>query len=227
MPAHNAAMLEDIQKDFLKLLIDREALKFGEFTLKSGRSSPYYINTGCFHHASDMQAIGTAYASTIKKHFGNDVDVVFGPAYKGIPLALASADALQREHQHDISWAYDRKETKDHGDGGNFVGAPLDGGKRIVIVDDVLTAGTALRESFNKLKDLDVEVVGAVISIDRMEPGTSEKRASQEIADEFNVPIHCVVTILDAVNFLIEEGIDGQHYVNHEQAAEIKQRIVS
>ena len=218
-------MLDQVQIDFLTLLVEREALRFGSFTLKSGRTSPYYINTGCFHHASDIAALGTAYAHSIHKQFGNDVDIVFGPAYKGIPLALAAAQGLEQQHSHNVSWSYDRKETKDHGDGGNFVGAPLESGKKVVIVDDVMTAGTALRESIAKLKPLGVDLIGAIISIDRMELGSGTLRASDEITQEYNVPIYSIMTILEAVDYLENNQINGKDYITAEQANEIKQRV--
>lgn len=220
-------MLDDVQRSYLELLIQRGALQFGSFTLKSGRQSSYYINTGCFHHASDLRAIGSAYAHVIHQHYGNDVDIIFGPAYKGIPLALAAADAMHTSYAHDVSWAYDRKEAKDHGDGGLFVGAPLSDGKKLVIVDDVLTAGTALRESFAKLQQVDVTVVGAVISIDRMEPGKSDKRASQEIADNFKVPVHSILTIRDAVDYLEQYDVDGRRCIDSQQADQIRARATA
>lgn len=219
-------MLDAVQADFLSLLVRREALRFGSFTLKSGRTSPYYINTGCFNRASDLKALGQAYAHVINEKLGNEIDVVFGPAYKGIPLALAAAQGLAESHGLDAAWAYDRKETKDHGDGGDFVGAPLTAGTRVVIVDDVMTAGTALRESIAKLKPLGVEIVAAIISVDRMEPGTGDKRASQEITDEYGVPVHAIISILDAAEHLEHNAIDGKQYLSTEQATEIRQRVL-
>lgn len=217
------AMLDSVQIDFLSLLVRREALRFGSFTLKSGRTSPYYINTGCFHRASDLSALGKAYAHVIKQQLHADIDIVFGPAYKGIPLALAAAQGLAADHDLDAAWAYDRKETKDHGDGGDFVGAPLEPGKKVVIVDDVMTAGTALRESIAKLKPLNVNIVGAIISIDRMEAGKSNKRASLEITEDYGVPVFSIMTIREAVDYLAENEIDGKQYLTATQADEIRQ----
>ncbi|NRA37654.1 MAG: orotate phosphoribosyltransferase [Planctomycetes bacterium] len=205
--------LNNMQKDFLQLFVERQALKFGDFTLKSGRQSPYFINTGCFHMASDLKALGSAYAQIIKDHCG-EIDVIFGPAYKGIPLALAAANSLAEEHDCDIAWSYDRKEVKTHGDGGAFVGAPLEKGTRVVIVDDVMTAGTALRESIEKLRPLGVEIVAAVISVDRMEKGTGEKPAAEEISDEFNLPIHSIINIRSAVEYLAINDVNGQRYLD-------------
>ncbi|MEK7412211.1 MAG: orotate phosphoribosyltransferase, partial [Planctomycetota bacterium] len=180
-------MLSPAQIAFLNLLVTRQALKFGDFTLKSGRKSPYFINTGCFHMGGDLAQLGAAYAATINDHFGSDVQVVFGPAYKGIPLALAAAAAYETLVKRPIGWTYDRKEAKDHGDGGSFVGHPLTTGTKVVIVDDVLTAGTALRESLTKLKPTGVQVLGAVVAVDRQERGQGNRTAIEELQHELGV----------------------------------------
>ena len=151
--------LTPAQRDFLELLVTRKALSFGDFTLKSGRKSPYFINTGCFHQGGDLELLGRAYAATIHAAFGDGVQTVFGPAYKGIPLALATAQAYQLLVGREVGWSFDRKQAKDHGDGGLFVGAPLTRGTRVVVVDDVLTAGTALRETMAKLRPTGVEAL--------------------------------------------------------------------
>src|SRR3954471_15514772 len=140
--AAKGAALSPAQRAFLDLLVSRQALKFGDFTLKSGRKSPYFINTGCFNRGSDIAALGAAYADAIRRHFGDGIQVVFGPAYKGIPLAIAAAQEYERLVGHPVGWAYDRKEAKTHGDGGAFVGFPLTAGLSTVVVDDVVTDGT-------------------------------------------------------------------------------------
>src|SRR3954471_16220550 len=150
--AAKGAALSPAQRAFLDLLVARQALKFGDFTLKSGRKSPYFINTGCFSRGSDIAALGAAYADAIRRHFGDGIEVVFGPAYKGIPLALGAAQEYERLVGRPVGWSYDRKEAKDHGDGGSFVGAALKPGVRTIVVDDVITAGTAVRETMAKLK---------------------------------------------------------------------------
>ncbi len=195
---------------FLELLVRREALRFGDFTLKSGRRSPYFINTGCFHSADDLAVIGACYAPAIQAVAGDAVDIVFGPAYKGIPLALAASQAYAQQLGRPVHWCFDRKEVKDHGDGGGFVGAPLADGASVVIVDDVLTAGTAVRESLTKLAGLPIRVVGVVVSVDRQERGQGQDSAAQEIAREFAVPVQAIITIDEAVAHLSSQAIDGR-----------------
>ena len=197
------------QRAFIDLLASRQALRFGDFTLKSGRKSPYFINTGCFHHGGDLARLGAAYAATIHARFGDAVQCVFGPAYKGIPLALAAAQAYEALVGRPVGWAYDRKEAKEHGDGGLFVGCPLTPGLPVVIVDDVITAGTALREALAKLAPTGVRVVGAVISVDRQEKGGGTKPALQEIADECGVEVTPIITISEAVEHLAASGALG------------------
>ncbi len=194
------------QRDFVDLLLARNALKFGDFTLKSGRKSPYFINTGCFNQGGDLARLGAAYASTIRANFGDGIAVVFGPAYKGIPLALAAAQAYEHLVGRPVGWAFDRKEAKDHGDGGLFVGAPLTRDLPIVIVDDVITAGTALRESLAKLAATGARVLGAIVSVDRQEKGRGEKSALRELSDESGVEVVPIVTISGAVAHLAATG---------------------
>lgn len=194
------------QSAFIDLMVARQALRFGDFTLKSGRKSPYFINTGCFHHGGDLVRLGDAYADTIRARFGSEVQVVFGPAYKGIPLALAAAQGYEALVQREVGWTYDRKEAKDHGDGGLFVGAPLAAGTKVVIVDDVLTAGTAMRETFAKLKPTGVEILGAVVAVDRQERGATKRTALEEIAAETGIRVMPIITISEAVAHLTADG---------------------
>jgi orotate phosphoribosyltransferase len=195
-------MLSDAQRAFIDLLFRRDALKFGDFTLKSGRKSPYFINTGCFNQGGDLARLGAAYADAIRRSFGDDVAIVFGPAYKGIPLALAAAAEYERLVGRAVGWTYDRKEAKDHGDGGLFVGAALAAGARVVIVDDVLTAGTALRESLAKLKPTGVAIAGAVVAVDRQEKGKGALTAIEEIRQELGITVAPIITITEAADHL-------------------------
>lgn len=212
-------MLSTAQTSFIDLLVARQALRFGDFTLKSGRKSPYFINTGCFHHGGDLVRLGAAYAHTIQAHYGADVQVVFGPAYKGIPLALAASQAYESLIGRSTGWTYDRKEAKDHGDGGLFVGAPLAAGTTVVIVDDVLTAGTAMRETFAKLKPLGVRILGAVVAVDRQEKGRGNQTALGEIAHETGITVSPIITITEAVAHLLATGqlaeVDAQRIRVH------------
>ena len=207
-------MLSTAQQSFVELLVARQALKFGDFTLKSGRKSPYFINTGCFNQGGDLALLGAAYAATIVARFGRDVQVVFGPAYKGIPLALAAAAEYQRLVGRSVGWTYDRKEAKDHGDGGLFVGAPLTVGVPLVIVDDVLTAGTALRESLTKLAPTGVKILGAVVAVDRQEKGHGKRTAIEEIQHELGVTVAPIISITEAADFLLAHDVHGKRYLS-------------
>lgn len=207
-------MLSAAQQSFVELLVARQALKFGDFTLKSGRKSPYFINTGCFNQGGDLALLGAAYAATIVARFGRDVQVVFGPAYKGIPLALAAAAEYQRLVGRSVGWTYDRKEAKDHGDGGLFVGAPLTVGVPLVIVDDVLTAGTALRESLTKLTPTGVKILGAVVAVDRQEKGHGKRTAIEEIQHELGVTVVPIISITEAADFLLAHDVHGKRYLS-------------
>lgn len=219
------AMLTPAQTAFLELLVSRQALKFGDFTLKSGRKSPYFINTGCFHLGGDLARLGAAYAATIHTAFGADVQVVFGPAYKGIPLALAAAAAYEPLVGRGVGWTYDRKEAKDHGDGGSFVGHPLTAGTRVVIVDDVLTAGTALRETLAKLKPTGVQVVGAIVAVDRQERGQGTKTAIEEISSECGLRVAPILTITEAAAHLEAHEVAGKRYLTTDDAARIRAHL--
>jgi orotate phosphoribosyltransferase len=213
--------LSEAQRAFIELLVQREALKFGDFTLKSGRKSPYFINTGCFNQGGDLARLGVAYSDAILRAFGDDVQVVFGPAYKGIPLALAAAAAYEARVGRPTGWTYDRKEAKDHGDGGLFVGAPLGAGVRVVVVDDVLTAGTALRESLAKLRPTGATVVGAVVAVDRQEKGQGSLTAIEEIRRELGITVAPIITITEAADHLVSTPVAGRTYLSAEQRARI------
>jgi orotate phosphoribosyltransferase len=213
------------QTAFLELLVARQALKFGDFTLKSGRKSPYFINTGCFHMGGDLAKLGAAYAATVRARFGDGVQAVFGPAYKGIPLGLATAAAYEGLVGRPIGWTYDRKEAKDHGDGGSFVGHPLTQGLQVVIVDDVLTAGTALRESLAKLKPTGVQVVGAVVAVDRQERGAGKLTAIEEIRVELGIEVAPIITVSEAAAWLAANDVGGRRYLDLAMLARITQHL--
>ena len=213
------------QLAFLELLVTRQALKFGDFTLKSGRKSPYFINTGCFNQGGDLARLGAAYAATIQARFGADIQVVFGPAYKGIPLALAAAAEYERLVGTSIGWTYDRKEVKDHGDGGMFVGAQLEPGTRVVIVDDVLTAGTAMRESLAKLKPTGAIIVGAVVAVDRQEKGQGQRTAIEEITAEMGVPVAAIITVSEAADHLVVNEVAGRRFLTAEDRERIRRHL--
>jgi orotate phosphoribosyltransferase len=195
-------------KDFLTYCLDREVLRFGEFTLKSGRVSPYFFNAGLFNRGSDLVRLGRYYADAVTAS-GLEFDLVFGPAYKGIPLAAAVAMALQLEHGRDVPWAFNRKEAKDHGEGGNIVGAPLQG--RVLIVDDVITAGTAIREAVDIIRAGGAEPVAVAIALDREERGRGDTSAIAEVESEFGLQVIRVARLTDLIAMLEADGRDPEH----------------
>ncbi len=190
--------MHDYQRDFIDLTLQREVLRFGEFTLKSGRISPYFFNMGRIDSGAALAQLGRAYAATIEAS-GLAVDMLFGPAYKGIALAAATAIALAEQHGRDLPWAYNRKEAKDHGEGGSLVGAPLKG--RVLIVDDVMTAGTAVRESLALIRAAGAEPAGVLIALDRQERGQGERSAAQEVTAEFGIPVVAITRLDDVLTY--------------------------
>ena len=193
---------------FLEYALQRDVLRFGEFTLKSGRISPYFFNAGLFNRGSDLARLGEFYARAIVES-GVAFDLVFGPAYKGIPLAAVVTEALYREHGMDHPWAFNRKEAKDHGEGGNIIGAPLAG--RVLIVDDVITAGTAIRESVDLIRTAGATPVGVAIALDREERGAGARSAIQEVETELGLQVVRVARLSDLVTMLEETGRDPEH----------------
>jgi orotate phosphoribosyltransferase len=188
------------QENYLKLAIEAEALGFGQFTLKSGRNSPYFFNAGKFKTGQTLALLGKAYAQAIVDS-GVEYDVLFGPAYKGIPLAAATAVALATDHGIDIPWTFNRKEAKDHGEGGKLVGADIEN-QRVLIIDDVITAGTAIREVINILTANNASCAGVCIGLDRKERGQGTLSAIQEVEHDFNVPVLSIITIDHIIEWL-------------------------
>ena len=188
----------DYQRDFIELTLQREVLRFGEFTLKSGRQSPYFFNMGRIDAGAALAQLGRSYAAAAM-HSDVAFDMLFGPAYKGIPLAAATAIALADHHDRDLPWAYNRKEAKDHGEGGILVGAPLKG--RVLIVDDVMTAGTAVRESLALIRAQGAEPAGVLIALDRQERGRGDRSAAQEVTAEFGVPVIAITGLADVLAY--------------------------
>src|SRR6478609_3169494 len=195
--------MQKYQHDFIQLAIKHQALCFGEFTLKSGRTSPYFFNAGRFQTGSALAELGRYYAAAIKDA-NIDFDIVFGPAYKGIPLAATTAIALSDHHSQDLPYCYNRKEAKDHGEGGTLVGAPLKG--RVLIVDDVITAGTAIRESLALLQAHGAEPAGVLIALDREERGQGALSATQELAAEFGLPAIAIARLSDLLAYAADKA---------------------
>ncbi len=197
--------MQTFQSEFLDYCLRRGVLKFGEFTLKSGRKSPYFFNAGLFNTGADLAALGNYYAEAIQ-HAQVDFDLLFGPAYKGIPLAAITASALYQRHQRDIAYAFDRKEAKDHGEGGVTVGAPIQG--RVMIIDDVITAGTAIRHTMQLIESLGARVSAVTIALDRQEKGQGEASAIQEI-EALGVKVIPIIRLVDILQYLEKNNQTG------------------
>ena len=203
--------MEQYKQDFIRFMIECGVLQFGEFTLKSGRKAPFYVNTGNYQTGTALARLGVYYARAIQSSFGTDFDVLFGPAYKGIPLATAAVIALSSEYGADIRYSANRKEVKDHGDKGILLGSPLKDGDRVVIIEDVTTAGTSIRETVPLLKaQADVALQGLVVSVDRMERGSTEKSALAEIEETWGLKTTAIVTMAEVVDYLYNREIDGR-----------------
>lgn len=199
--------MQDYQKDFLEFALDVGVLRFGEFTLKSGRISPYFFNAGLFNTGAALARLGRYYAQTIVDS-GIDFDLLYGPAYKGIPLAAVTASALYDHHGKDVAYAFNRKEAKDHGEGGVIVGHALEG--RVLIIDDVISAGTSVRESMGIIEQQGAQAAGVVIALDRQEKGQGELSAIQEVERDYSVAVAGIVKLKDLVIFLQEKGDSPQ-----------------
>ena len=195
--------MQDYKQRFFDLALKKGNLRFGEFTLKSGRISPYFFNAGGFDDGVSLGALAGCYADAIVDS-GVAFDMLFGPAYKGIPLAAATAIALVERHDRNVAYAFNRKEAKDHGEGGVIVGAPLAG--RVLIIDDVVSAGTSARESIELIEAADAQVAGVAIALDRQERGTGELSATQELSRRHAIPCVAIATLDDLIRFLGQDG---------------------
>lgn len=190
--------MRNYQHEFLDFALERGVLRFGEFTLKSGRPSPYFFNTGLFNSGAALAALGRFYAKCIVDS-GIEFDMLFGPAYKGIPLVAVTAAALAEHHGRDLPWCFNRKETKDHGEGGQLIGAPLS--VRVLVVDDVITAGTAVRESLAIIRDAGAQPAGVLVALDRQERGSGALSATQELTAEHGIPVIAIVGLDDVMDY--------------------------
>ena len=204
--------MQDYQREFLDFALQLGVLKFGQFTLKSGRESPYFFNAGLFNTGASLARLGRFYAQAIVDS-GIQFDLLYGPAYKGIPLAAVTAAALYDQHRIDMPYAFNRKEAKDHGEGGSIVGHPMSG--RVLIIDDVITAGTAIRESMHIIQAQGAQPAGVVIALDRQERGQGERSAIQEVEVEYGMPVAAIVRLDHIVGYL----------QNQDESAQALQRI--
>ncbi len=202
------------KQEFIRFMVNNGVLKFGEFTLKSGRIAPYFINTGNYKTGKQLAKLGEYYAACIHDN-GLEADTLVGPAYKGIPLSVATAVALYHDYEKEINYCFDRKEVKDHGEGGLFVGKQLEDGERVIIIEDVMTSGKALREILPKLEAAaKVKVVGMIISVDRREKGlTSDLSAVSEAKKEFGIDVYSVVTMDDIIAAIEDGVVDGKEHL--------------
>jgi len=195
--------MKDYQKEFIEFALEKQVLKFGEFTLKSGRTSPYFFNAGLFNTGRDLARLGRFYASALEDS-AIEYDVLFGPAYKGIPIATTTAVALADHHDKDVPYCFNRKEKKAHGEGGTLVGSELNG--KIMLVDDVITAGTAIRESMEIIAQNGADLSGVLIALDRQEKGKAELSAIQEVERDFNTKVISIVKLADLISYLENQG---------------------
>ena len=207
------------QEAFIEFMVRSGVLTFGDFTTKSGRKTPYFINTGNYKTGAQAAALGDYYAASIREHLeeAGGADLLFGPAYKGIPLVVSAAASLYRNYQLDYPYCFNRKEAKDHGEGGSMVGAKVQAGDRIAIVEDVVTAGTAVRESIALFRDIaNVKINALFVSVDRMEKGTGEKSALDELREDYGIAVYPIVTVRQIIDYLYERPIDGKVYIDRD-----------
>lgn len=201
----------DYKKEFIEFMVESGVLNFGDFVTKSGRKSPYFINTGNYRTGFHASKLGQFYARCIMEHIENgeiskEITALFGPAYKGIPLSVATAISFAKDYNKDINYCFNRKEAKDHGEGGSMVGYKLQDGDKILIIEDVITAGTAVRECIPILQaTADIEIAGLVISVDRMERGQGRFSAKQEILEEFGIPTFSIVSVREIIDILYHD----------------------
>ena len=200
--------MQDYQREFIELSLQAEVLRFGEFKLKSGRSSPYFFNAGLFNNGRALARLGQYYADAIVDS-GIQFDVLFGPAYKGITLAASCAIALANKHDRSVPYCFNRKEAKDHGEGGNLIGAPLAG--KVLIIDDVITAGTAIRESMNIIEAAGAQAAGVVIALNRQERGQGTRSAIQEVEDRYQIPVISIVSLEHLIAYIAQNSKYAQY----------------
>lgn len=209
--------MEQYKKEFIEFMVDCQVLKFGDFVTKSGRKTPFFVNTGFYRDGAQLARLGEYYAKAIEEHFGLDFDVLFGPAYKGIPLTVAATMSISRLYDQQIRYCSNRKEVKDHGDKGILLGSPIQDGDRIIIIEDVTTAGTSIGETMPILQAQgNVAVKGLVVSVDRMERGQGTKSALSEIAETYGMKTAAIVTMEEVVEHLYNKPYQGKIYIDDE-----------
>lgn len=213
--------MDDNKREFIDFMVRAEVLTFGDFVTKSGRKTPFFINAGKYRTGAQLAGLGEYYAASIDREWPAAIDVLFGPAYKGIPLVATTSIAMNARGR-DVSFCFNRKEVKDHGEGGVLVGAPLNDGDRVLIVEDVTTAGTSIRETVPILRAAaDIELAGLIVSVDRQERGTGSKSALAQVAEEFEMPTRAIVTLDEVVAHLHGRELDGRVVLDDQLVARI------
>ena len=214
--------MEQYKQEFIEFMVESHVLKFGEFTLKSGRKSPFFMNAGAYVTGSQLRRLGQYYAKAIHEHYGDDFDVLFGPAYKGIPLSVATTIAYSELYGKDIRYCSNRKEVKVHGDTGILLGSQMKDGDRVVIIEDVTTSGKSIEETYPIIKAQgNVEVVGLMVSLNRMERGKGEKSALEEVQELYGFKANAIVTMADVVEHLYNKECQGQVVIDDKIKAAI------
>lgn len=214
--------MEQYKQEFIEFMVDCNVLKFGDFVTKSGRKTPFFVNTGFYRTGSQLVKLGEYYAKAIKDKYGLEFDVLFGPAYKGIPLSVAATMGISSLYGTDIKYCSNRKEVKDHGDKGILLGSPISDGDKVIIIEDVTTAGTSIKETLPIIKAQgNVEVVGLVVSVDRMERGQGEKSALDEIKETYGIETTAIVTMQEVVEHLYNKEYNGKIVIDDALKAEI------
>lgn len=214
--------MEAYKKEFIEFMVDCQVLKFGDFVTKSGRKTPFFVNTGFYRTGAQLRRLGAYYAEAIKDAFGLNFDVLFGPAYKGIPLSVAATIVISEKYDADIRYCSNRKEVKDHGDKGILLGSPINSGDKVVIIEDVITAGTSIAETLPIIKaQEDVTPVGLVVSVDRMERGQGEKSALAEIEETYGLKTTAIVTMEEVVEHLYNKEYKGKVVIDDKLKAAI------
>ena len=207
--------MENYKKEFIEFMIDCQVLKFGEFVLKSGRKSPFFMNAGAYVTGSQLCKLGEYYARAIHEHYGDDFDVLFGPAYKGIPLSVITTMAYSKLFGKEIRYCSNRKEVKDHGDAGILLGSKLQDGDKVVIVEDVTTSGASMEETVPIIRaQADIQIKGLMVSLNRMERGKGEKSALEEIKELYHFETNAIVTMQDVLEYLYNRPYKGNIYIN-------------
>lgn len=219
--------MKTTKEEFIELMLESHVLKFGNFITKSGRETPYFINSGNYNSGAAIDKLCGFYAQCIMENIPEEITTIYGPAYKGIPLAVGTAAALYSQYGKNIHYSFNRKEMKDHGEGGTMVGYTPKDGDSIIIVEDVITAGLSIGESISQLNSIaKVHIKAIIISVDRMEKGAGEKSAVQDIEDKYGVPVYSIVNIQEVVDYIYHTKKHGREIINEEMKCEIEGRII-